>query len=170
VQPGGTGVATTEFKEWGTSIEFTPVVLSEDRINITVSPKISTLSSSGGNNAPPAVTSKEATTTVELGSGQSMAIAGLLQKTKDSTATETPFLADIPFIGSLFRSTGFRSVEKEIVVIITPYIVKPSSKPMKTPLDMAPRMYSPLESLLTRKFHNHLKRPKGASGAGFSVK
>jgi pilus assembly protein CpaC len=166
-QPGASATTTTEFKEWGTSIEFTPVVLSEDRINITVTPKVSTLSFNAGYDKPPSLTTKEATTTVELGSGQSLAIAGLLQRTNDSSSVETPFLADLPLIGALFRSTGVNKHEKEIVIIITPYIVKPSSKPLKTPTEMLPRMYSPLESLLTRKFHKNVKK---VASAGFSIR
>jgi pilus assembly protein CpaC len=166
-QPGGSDSNTTEFKEWGTSIEFTPIVLSEDRINITVTPKISTLSFTTAN-GPPSLTTKEASTTVELGSGQSMAIAGLLQKTKDYSASETPFLAKIPLIGALFRSNGVISHEKEIVIIVTPYIVKPASKPLKTPLDMVPKMYSPIESLFKRKFHKTDSDTKNVA-AGFSI-
>jgi pilus assembly protein CpaC len=168
VQPGATNTVTTEFKDWGTSIEFTPVVLSENRINITVTPKVSTLSFNNGQNSAPSLTTKEATTTVELGSGQSLAIAGLLQESKNTSSSETPFLADIPLIGMLFRGTGITVSEKEIVIIVTPYIVKPSSKQLKAPNDMVPRMYSPLESLITRRFHE--KTEKFGVSAGFSLK
>jgi pilus assembly protein CpaC len=156
---------TTEFKEWGTSIEFTPVVMSEDRINITVKPVVSTVNYENGNSTPSLVT-KEAETTVELGSGQSLAIAGLLQTNKNTSREETPFLSDLPLIGSLFRSSSVTKVEKELIIIITPYIVKPSSKPLKLPTDMVPRMYSPLESILTRKFHKPVKTNRAA---GFSI-
>lgn len=166
-QPGDGGVATTEFKEWGTSIEFTPIVLSEDRINITVTPKISTLAFQAGNNQAPSLMTKEATTTVELGSGQSLAIAGLLQKSNDLNSSETPLLAELPLIGSLFRSSAVKTTEKEIVIIVTPYIVKPSSKQLKTPVEMIPKMYSPFESVLNRKFHRNAKRNVSA---GFSIK
>jgi pilus assembly protein CpaC len=168
VQPGATNTVTTEFKPWGTSIEFTPVVLSENRINITVSPQVSTLKFDNGQNSPPSLTTKEAKTTVELGSGQSMAIAGLLQKSNSTSASETPFLADIPLIGTLFRNSGVTINEKEIVIIVTPYVVKPSSKQLKTPTEMVPRMYSPLESIITRKFHKNAK--KRSASAGFSLK
>ncbi|MDR1551748.1 MAG: pilus assembly protein N-terminal domain-containing protein [Holosporaceae bacterium] len=168
-QPG-TNTNTTEFKEWGTSIEFTPIVLAEDRITITVKPSVSTLSTTR-EGAVPSLTTKEASTTVELGSGQSLAIAGLLQKTKSTSAQEVPFLADLPLVGPLFRKSTLISSEKELVIIVTPYVVKPSSKRLKTPTEMAPRLYSPLESILMRKFH-----PKAQSGrlqkvhsAGFSV-
>ncbi|MDR0753138.1 MAG: type II and III secretion system protein family protein, partial [Holosporaceae bacterium] len=145
-QTGG-DVVTTEFKQWGTSLEFTPVVMSEDRISIRVKPVVSTVSHENQNDIP-SLTTKEAETTVELGSGQSLVIAGLLQTTKNSNASETPFLADMPIIGSLFRSSQINSTEKELIIVVTPYIVKPSSKPLKVPTDMVPRMYSPLESVL----------------------
>lgn len=164
-QPGENTI-TTEFKEWGTSIEFTPVVISEDRINITVTPKVSTLSLSSDKQIPSLMT-KEATTTVELGSGQSLAIAGLLQTTANSASNETPFLADIPFLGALFRSSAIEKKQRELVIIVTPYIVKPSSKQLKTPVDMLPRMYSPLESIIERKFHKNIKK---IHTAGFSIK
>lgn len=169
-QPGGTSTNTTEFKEWGTSVEFTPIVLSEDRINITVTPKVSTLEDSGSDK-PPSLTSKEATTTVELGSGQSLAIAGLLQRENNTGASEVPGLASLPLIGGLFRSSNISTSERELVIIVTPYIVKPSSKQLKTPIEMVPRMYSPLESMLTRKFHKNSKRNVGRPiSAGFSIK
>lgn len=164
-QPGE-NTTTTEFKEWGTSIEFTPVVLSEDRINITVTPKVSTIEGSTTDKAP-ALSTKEATTTVELGSGQSLAIAGLLQTNTSSASNETPFLADLPLLGALFRDSKVTKTQRELVIIVTPYIVKPSSKQLKVPTDMIPRMYSPLESLIARKFHKNIKK---IQTAGFSIK
>jgi pilus assembly protein CpaC len=168
-QPGGGNVTTTEFKEWGTSIEFTPIVLSEDRINITVTPKVSTLVTQSGS-AVPSLTSKEATTTVELGSGQSLAIAGLLQKTTDTTASETPLLSEIPLIGTLFRNSYIKKIEKELVIIVTPYIVKPSSKPLKAPTDMVPVICSPVESILSRKFFRSTRAMKLGRSTGYTIK
>ncbi|MDR2158341.1 MAG: type II and III secretion system protein [Holosporaceae bacterium] len=75
-------------------------------------------------------------------------------------------MADIPLLGALFRSSNVKTSEKELIIIITPYIIRPSSKPMKTPIDMVPRMYSPLESILTRKFHKNIKK---YHSAGFSI-
>lgn len=174
-QPGGTSDSnTTEFKEWGTSIEFTPVVLSEDRINITVAPKVSTVEQeeTGGT---PSINSKEASTTVELASGQSLAIAGLLQRVKNSSSSEVPFLGDIPIIGSLFRGSTVGTTETELVIIVTPYIVKPSSKRLKTPIDMIPRLYSPIEVILNGESHDYKAARKGcklkkAYSPGFSIR
>ncbi|MDR3186981.1 MAG: pilus assembly protein N-terminal domain-containing protein [Holosporaceae bacterium] len=169
VKQSGTDSNTTEFKSWGTSIEFTPIVISEDRINITVKPVVSTVSFENAKSNIPSLTTKEAETTVELGSGQSLAIAGLIQTNKSTSAYETPFLADLPLVGSLFRNSDVNMTEKELVIIITPYIVKPSSKPLKTPVDMIPKMYSPLESILSRKFHKNIKRGRRASFGGFTI-
>jgi pilus assembly protein CpaC len=166
VRQEGNNSNTTEFKSWGTGIEFTPIVLSEDRINITVKPTVSTLGAKNTEGLP-SITTKEASTTVELGSGQSLVIAGLLQTTKSSVSVETPFLADLPLFGSLFRNSDVSTNEKELVIIVTPYIVKPSSKQLKTPNELVPRMYSPLESILTRKFHKNVKK---SGSAGFSIK
>jgi pilus assembly protein CpaC len=165
-QSGSFDTSTTEFKEWGTSIEFTPIVMSEDRINIKVKPTVSTLDAVNGQDSAPSLTTKQAETTVELGSGQSLAIAGLLQTTKSTSAVETPFLAEIPLIKYLFRSSSEQTIEKELIIIITPYIVKPSSKQLKAPTDMVPKMYSPLDSILKRKFHKNIKK---VPGAGFSI-
>ncbi|MDR1236529.1 MAG: type II and III secretion system protein family protein [Holosporaceae bacterium] len=166
VRQTGSDSNTTEFKSWGTAIEFTPIVMAEDRINITVKPTVSTIGAKNADGVP-SLTTKEASTTVELGSGQSLVIAGLLQTTKSSHSTEAPFLADLPLFGALFRNSSVDISEKELVIIITPYIVKPSSKQLKAPNDMVPRMYSPLESILTRKFHKNIKH---VGSAGFSVK
>lgn len=159
VQPGESAAATTEYKNWGTSVEFTPVVISEDRINITVTPKVSSLKPVE-KDQPPSLESKEATTTIELGSGQSFAIAGLLQTNITSASDETPFLADLPLLGPLFRSSSVVKEQRELVIIVTPYIVKPSSKPLKAPTDMVPRLLSPVESILSRKFYQNARKHK----------
>ncbi len=157
---------TTEFKDWGTSIEFTPVVLSEDRINIKVKAEVSTLGAKNDDGSPN-LTKKEVETFVELGSGQSLALAGLLQTNRDSKITETPFLSSFPLIGSLFRNSTVNSNENELVIIVTPYIVKPSSKKLKAPTDMVPKMLSPLKSITKRRFH---QVGQEADSAGFSLK
>jgi pilus assembly protein CpaC len=166
VKQTGTDSNTTEFKNWGTELEFTPTVLSEDRIKIQVKPMVSTISYENSTKGIPSLNKKETTTTVELGSGQSLAIAGLLQTDKSSVSAETPFLADIPLIGALFRNSSINTTEKELIIIVTPYVVKPSSKQLKTPYDMVPKMYAPLESILAQKFHKNIKK---RHSAGFSV-
>ena len=122
---------TVEFKEFGVSLAFTPTIVGDNRISLKVLPEVSALSSKGavtinGLNIP-ALTTRRANTTVELGSGQSFAIAGLLQADSNQTVNEFPGLADIPILGALFRSTGFERNETELVIIVTPYLVRPVS-------------------------------------------
>jgi pilus assembly protein CpaC len=122
---------TVEFKEFGVSLAFTPVISSGERITLTVVPEVSSLSRSGaviinGLNIP-ALTTRRADTTVELGSGQSFAIARLLQADSQQTVNEFPGLADIPILGALFRSTDFERSETELVIMVTPYLVRPVS-------------------------------------------
>ena len=156
----GSGVAkTTEFKEYGTNLEFTPVVVSENRIKITVKPKITAIDKVAKDGTP-STSKKEAETTVELGSGQSLAIAGLLQTNKSSTNTRTPGLANLPLIGSLFRSSKVIKEQRECVIIVTPYIVKPSSKGLKAPTDSMTKMYSAVDVVL--KGRSHARAPKVA--------
>ncbi len=131
---------TVEFKSFGVSLAFTPTIVSDDRISLKVQPEVSALSSSGsvtlnGINIP-ALSTRRANTTVELGSGQSFAIAGLLQADSNQIVNEFPGLADIPILGALFRSTDFKRKETELVIIVTPYLVRPvSSAALAVPTD-----------------------------------
>ncbi len=160
--------ANTEFKDWGTILEFTPVVLSEDRINIKVKAEVSSVDAQEDKSAAPSLSTKNVETVVELGSGQSIILAGLLQKSANTGTTETPFLADIPLIGSLFRNSNVDSSESELVIIVTPYIVKPSSKKLKTPIDSVPKLLSPFKAITKRRFNSVNSR--GADSAGFSLR
>jgi pilus assembly protein CpaC len=81
----------------------------------------------------PALTTRRAETTVELGSGQSFMIAGLLRNTNNNSINKAPFLGDLPILGALFRSTKFRRQETELVIIVTPYLVRPVSGQLATP-------------------------------------
>jgi pilus assembly protein CpaC len=164
---GTNGSGTTEDKPWGTILEFTPVVLSEDRINIDVKAEVSSVEQDAAQKAS-GLTSKTVKTVVELGSGQSMILAGLLQKDQSEKTIETPFLADIPLIGSFFKSASPEKNETELVIVVTPYIVKPSSKKLKTPVDTVPKMLSPLKSITKRRFTS--VDNKSADSAGFSIK
>ncbi|VAV87093.1 Type II/IV secretion system secretin RcpA/CpaC, associated with Flp pilus assembly [hydrothermal vent metagenome] len=123
------GRVLIEFKEFGVSLEFTPTVLDSGRINMHIKPEVSQLSSNGavtiqGFNIP-ALSTRRVDTTIELGSGQSFAIAGLLQNSVAHDLTKFPWLGDIPILGTLFRSSAFRRQETELVIIVTPYIVEP---------------------------------------------
>ena len=85
----------------------------------------------------PALTVRRAETTVELGSGQSFAIAGLLQKTSLDSTNALPWIGEVPVIGALFKSNDFQRGESELVIIVTPYVVQPASSPtaLRTPID-----------------------------------
>ncbi len=138
--PGGQlGQTTVEFKQYGVSLAFTPVVLSDNRISMRVRPEVSELSNTGaveisGTNIP-GITTRRAETSVELGSGQSFAIAGLLQNQNSDTINQVPGLGDLPILGPLFRSTQFQHNESELVIIVTPYLVRPVSGRIAMPTD-----------------------------------
>ena len=133
------GTVTIEYKQYGVGLAFTPVVLGDGRISMRVRPEVSELSNDGAvrlnNFLVPALTTRRAETTVELGSGQSFMIAGLLRNTASNNIDKAPFLGDLPIIGALFRSTQFRRQESELVVIVTPYLVRPVSGQMASPID-----------------------------------
>lgn len=118
-----------EFKEYGVSLAFTPTVLEGGRISMRVRPEVSEITSEGairiGGTEIPALTTRRAETTVELGSGQSFMIGGLLRNNANNSVDKTPLLGDLPILGALFRSKGFRRNESELVIVVTPYLVKP---------------------------------------------
>jgi pilus assembly protein CpaC len=128
------------FKQYGVSLSFVPTVLTDGRISLHVRPEVSQLTSQGAITVPiatgifgtstitiPALLVRRADTTVELGSGQSFAIAGLLQGTSDQTGRGLPYLGELPVIGPLFRSDLFLHNKSELVIVVTPYIVRPVS-------------------------------------------
>jgi pilus assembly protein CpaC len=123
------GQVTIEYKSYGVGLAFTPIVLEDGRISLRVRPEVSELATEGSIRLNgydvPALTTRRAETTVELGSGQSFMIAGLLRNTSTNTIDRTPFLGSLPVIGALFRSTRFRRAETELVIIVTPYLVQP---------------------------------------------
>ncbi|WP_448663601.1 pilus assembly protein N-terminal domain-containing protein [Sphingomonas sp. CJ20] len=125
----GLGAVSVEYKQYGVSLAFTPTVLADGRISLRVKPEVSALSAAGAvtlnGTQIPALTTRRAETMVELGSGESMVIGGLLQNTHDNSITKTPGLGDVPVLGALFRSNGFKRNETELVIVITPYLVKP---------------------------------------------
>ncbi len=129
VSQDDSGSISIEFKEFGVSLSFTPTLVTQNRINLQVRPEVSQLSQLGAVTIDsiniPALTTRRAETTVELGSGQSFAIAGLLQNTTRQSIDEFPILGDVPVLGALFRSDGWQRDETELVIIVTPYLVKP---------------------------------------------
>ena len=119
--------------------------MSPTRVNLRVRPEVSELSTNGAVSVPlatgtltiPALTVRRAETTVELGSGQSFAIAGLLQKSTLDQTNALPWIGEVPVIGALFKSNDFQRGESELVIIVTPYVVQPASSPtaLRTPID-----------------------------------
>jgi pilus assembly protein CpaC len=120
---------SVEYKSYGVSLAFTPTVLEGGRISMRVRPEVSQLTSQGavrvGGIEIPALTTRRTETTVELGSGQSFMISGLLQNGGNNSVDRTPFLGSLPILGALFRSKSFRRNETELVVVVTPYLVRP---------------------------------------------
>jgi pilus assembly protein CpaC len=146
-----------EFKQYGVSLAFVPTVISGGRINMKVRPEVSALTTLGavqlgvGNSTiqVPALTVRRAETTVELASGQSFAIAGLLQDSTTMAGNAVPGIGELPILGALFRSDAFQRNETELVIVITPYLVSGVSSPgqIKLPTD-GWRPPSDLERLL----------------------
>lgn len=125
----GLGAVSVEYKQYGVSLTFTPTVLADGRISLRVRPEVSQLSAAGavsvGGVSIPALTTRRAETTVELGSGQSMMIGGLMQNVHNNLIDKTPGAGDVPIIGALFRSNSFQRNETELMIVVTPYLVKP---------------------------------------------
>jgi pilus assembly protein CpaC len=128
-QGGAFGSITVEFKDFGVGLSFTPTVLGPDRIHLVVNPEVSradfTFGTQVGGTLVPGFTSRRASTSVELADGQSFMIAGLLNEELREVAAKYPILGDLPVFGSLFRSTQFQKEETELVIIVTPTLVKP---------------------------------------------
>jgi pilus assembly protein CpaC len=127
--PQGLGTVAIEYKSFGVGLTFAPTVLSENRINIEVMPEVSELDFTTAVQfqgfVVPGLNMRKASTRVELANGQSFAIAGLLKENIRSGATKFPLLGDIPVLGALFRSEAFQKQETELVIIVTPRLVKP---------------------------------------------
>ena len=131
--PDSDGRVTIEFKKFGVSLAFTPTVIGEAQISLHVRPEVSQLSNENAvtlnNFVIPSLITRRAETTVELGSGQTFAIAGLLQNNVTHDVSKVPGLGDIPVLGGLFRSDRFQRDESELVIIVTPYLVRPITAP-----------------------------------------
>lgn len=127
------GQVTVEFKKYGVTLVFLPTVFNDGRINLHVSPEVSQLTTQGavqltaGNSTiqVPALLVRRADTTVELGSGQTLAIAGLLQDNTANDMSGLPYLTDVPVLGALFHTNSFQRDQTELVILVTPIIVKP---------------------------------------------
>jgi len=163
IDNGNNGL-TIEFKEFGISLAFTPTVLSADRISLKVRPEVSDLSDKGAITVNglviPGLTTRRAETTVELGSGQSFAIGGLMSSDVQNRLSKFPGLGDLPVLGTLFRSQRFQSSETELVILVTPYLVRPveAAAAMESPTDgyKAP---TDIERILEGRLHGARLQP-----------
>ncbi|MEP3890150.1 MAG: type II and III secretion system protein family protein [Hellea sp.] len=135
------GQVTIEFRQFGVGLSFTPTVLDDGIINLKVAPEVSQLDNTNsvrvGGVEVPALRVRRANTTIELRNSQSFAIAGLLQNESSNRKTQTPWIGDVPILGSLFRSTRYQKAETELVIIVTPRLVQPVSdiSELASPLD-----------------------------------
>ncbi len=148
----GLGTTSIEYRKFGVSLAYTPTVLANGRISIRVRPEVSELSSQGAVTLNgfqiPALTIRRAETTVELGSGQSFMIAGLMSNNAQNTIDKAPGAGDVPILGNLFRSRSFRKGETELVIVVTPYLVSPvNANDIRLPTDGF-RAASELQGLL----------------------
>jgi pilus assembly protein CpaC len=157
------GSISIEYKQYGVGLAFTPIVLADGRISMRVRPEVSELTNEGSIRLNgfevPGLTTRRAETTVELGSGQSFMIAGLLKNTNTNSIDKAPFLGDLPILGMLFRSTRFRRQETELVIVVTPYLVRPTSGQLALPTNGYRAPTSGEQIIEGQNF-------KGVSGAG----
>ena len=132
---------TIEFKKFGVSLDFTPTVLGDGLVNLRVRPEVSSIDRANGIRTAsieiPGISVRRADTTVELHDGQAFAVAGLLQNNYSNDVRQTPWLGNVPVLGSLFSSKRFQRNESELVIIITPRLVQPAPHPdrLASPLD-----------------------------------
>jgi len=134
------GAISVEFKQFGVKLDFTPTVLNERRISLKVRPEVSqidpTASVTTGGVTVPGLSVRRADTTVELASGQSFAIGGLLQSNTTDIVSQVPGIGSIPVLGKLFSSSNYQNNKTELVIMVTPYLVEPTdSAKLRSPLD-----------------------------------
>jgi pilus assembly protein CpaC len=141
---GGTGsnaaAYTVEWKPFGVSLAFTPTVLADGVINLVVEPEVSSIDPTASivinNLTIPGLQTRRAKTVVEIRDGESFALAGLIRKDFQDTIRQVPLLGSLPIIGALFRSTGFQHEQTELVIIVTPRLVRPvPAGTLKVPTD-----------------------------------
>jgi pilus assembly protein CpaC len=141
VTAGALPTVSIEFKKFGVELAFVPTVLSRGVINLRVEPSVSELdftnSVSIAGTTIPALTRRDARTTVELRDGQSFAIAGLLQTRNQEAVSQVPWIGSVPVLGTLFSSKSYQQQETDLVIIVTPRLVAPAvpGQPLASPLD-----------------------------------
>ena len=140
--PGSLGQTAIEYKKYGVGLAFTPTVLKSGQINLVIKPNVSQLDPTHGVQitggvSVPALIVREASTTVELRDGQSFMLGGLLLNTSQTNQDQLPWIGDVPVLGALFRSAAYQKNESDLVILVTPHVVKPltPTDPVHTPLD-----------------------------------
>jgi len=178
----GLGAVSITYKSFGVQLSFLPTVLSDGRINLHVKPEVSELSSINSTSITtststlvvPSLTTRRAETTVELGSGESLAIAGMLQQETSDNGSGVPGIGDIPYLGALAHDNQLNRTETELVIVVTPYIVRPVSNPnaLRLPTDGYDKPPSDIERLLLMRQVTKQRPPVPVSipgSAGFIV-
>jgi pilus assembly protein CpaC len=173
---GGFPTISVEFKSFGVSLAFTPTVIDANHLNLRVRPEVSELSTVGEVSVPltntatvtiPALTVRRAETSVELASGQSFALAGLLMHTSQQLVSKVPWIGDIPILGAAFRSDRFQRGETDIVVIVTPYLVQPAQTRLAAPTDGLVLPHDAQRVFFSDKYRQGLPAPaRGPLDAG----
>jgi pilus assembly protein CpaC len=158
-----------QFKEFGVRLSFTPTVLRDGHINLILEPEVSSLGQLTA--AGPVINSRRARTTIELRDGQSFAIAGLLQNVSAREIRQLPWLGSIPVLGALFRSTHFQSQETDLVIIVTPHLVRPGAPgdDLRTPFDRSlppndPELFLMGQLEIPKEYRHYIEAGVGIQG------
>lgn len=140
IQTGIGGTPSVQFKDYGVQLHFLPTIVDEDTVRLLVAPEVSTIDFSTGTvlvtggNAVPGINTRRVETTVEMRQGETLALAGLLTVAIDAQTSRIPGLGDLPYIGPLFSNTTHQRLEKELLVLVTPYLVSPVAEGEDVPL------------------------------------
>lgn len=159
VSDNGTNV---NFKEYGIQLEFTPIVLSSGRISLKINTIVSDIDTTHSTSSVLALTKRSAETTVELPSGGAIALGGLLKDSVNKTVNGLPGLSDVPILGTLFKSQAFKRQQTELVIFVTPYLVKPVATSQLQRPDQNLNFQSDSQSL----FINQINKIYNANGIG----
>lgn len=171
---GGTTSISIEYKQFGVQLQFDPIVLGDGTIRLHVAPEVSELSSIGGVEiqgfSVPSVVTRKIETTVELKSGQTFAMAGLLSRVSNARNSRVPLLGDLPILGALFRSVSYQNAETELVVLVTAELTEPLSDPALPPLPgdlhVSPNDW---EFFLGGRIQGNIKRIAHAQGIRLNI-
>jgi pilus assembly protein CpaC len=171
VAAGTSPTISVQFQQYGVQLAFSPTIVDANHINVRVRPEVSELDYSNAVTENgftiPALTVQRAETSVELGSGEGFALAGLLQHNTSQVISKVPWLGDLPVLGALFRSTKFQNNESELVIIVIPYLVKPAATALATPTEGFTVPHDVQQMLFGAKWQQGLPGPaRGPIGPG----